>query len=215
MPLSSHECPECGETVSRFAPECPECNAPNPTRTRLAIAVAVVSLLAAAGVLTALLWQWRPGSEQQQAQGTDAFEWLTTAMDACENDAAQNPATLYFIVIPMAADPKDVPQWREKSLNDIGNAILLTSAEGLEGLRQNSLTISNEPYVFGIRDQAQVIYKWKPSSGVARFSTPEAESITSFNIQFLTGDKPREADWGAAFARQKGSCYWVTAITGL
>ena len=211
-----HECPECGSSVSRFAAACPHCDAPNPGRKSaftVAIAALVLTVAAAVGI-GALAWLWWSGDDLQQQAGDD-LAWLTAAMAACDEDATRTPGTLFFIVIPLQAEPSDIPEWRKKSLNDIGNGVLLDSATALDGLREKTLKLSTEQYVFGIRDQSEVVYKWKSGMGVARFSTPEADAITSFNIQFLAGAGAREGEWGAGFSRQAGSCYWVNAIIGI
>jgi hypothetical protein len=212
-----HECPNCGGAVSTFARSCAQCGAPNRARQGgLAVAAALGVLVLAVGLaaIAALTGPWhRPGEDQ--TQDGDEFAWLSTAMKGCEDDASKNLGTLYFFVIPLTADPNDILKWRTNSLNDIGNGILLTSANAFDGLKEKSLKISTEQYVFGLQDQSKVIYKWKASTGVARFSTPDADSIVSFNIQFLAGAGAREAAWGAGFRRQKGNCYWVNAIVGI
>src|SRR5262245_19704762 len=214
--LIVNECPNCGAKVPTFAHACANCGTPNQARRgRLTIAIAVGALLLALVATIAVLgWLWRPGEGDQTRAGDD-FAWLTTAMSECDNDAAKNLGTLYFIVIPLTADPKDMQDWRAKSLNDIGNGILLTSSSALDGLKAKKLKISAEQYVFGVRDQSRVVYQWKKSTGVARFSTADVDGVTSFNIQFLAGAGSQETAWGASFNRQKGNCYWVNAIIGI
>ena len=64
-----------------------------------------------------------------------------------------------------------------------------------------------------MRDVAtSATFTWKPSKGVAKFSTPDSQGIKSFNVQFQTGGIAAEAEWGSAFIRQPGACYWVNAI---
>jgi hypothetical protein len=211
---TAHECPECGETVSRFARACPECDAPNPGWKTLVAAGTIAGLLVVAAIVAGSIWLWRWSQEVDVQAGGD-FGWLTDAMAMCDDEAAQTPSTLFFIVIPLTAETADIAAWRAKSLNDIGNGVLLKSADALDGLKDGMLKLSNKQYVFGVRDQMQVVYKWKAAAGVARFSTADADGITRFNIQLLSGDKASESEWGAAFSRQQGSCYWVNAIIGL
>lgn len=212
--LVIRDCPNCGGLVSAFARSCAYCGAPNKARKKsLAVAGTIGGLLVVVG-LTALLalgGSWRLGSGEQPQATADNFAWLSSAMQACDAEAEKNPGTLYFIVIPLKANPDDSLDWRTKSLNDIGNGILLRGAIALDGLKDQSLNLSTVPYVFNIRDQSGIIYKWKQSSGVKRFSTDDADAIITFNIQFLIGAKPRDSAWGTPFTRQK-TCYWVNAI---
>jgi hypothetical protein len=145
----------------------------------------------------------------------DEFEWLATAMKDCEAAAAQNADTLRFLIIPLASAAGDEERWRAKSINDVGNGILLSSDTALDALRSRSLNISAGEFDFRMRDEGtQTVYKWKPATGVANFSTADADKITTFRLQFQTADHAGNDDWGAAFRRQKGTCYWVNAIIG-
>ena len=145
---------------------------------------------------------------------TPDFAWLTTAMQDCEAAAAKQPRTLYFLVIPLAAKPEDQERWRSKSLNEVGNAILLSSDDTLDGLKSQALRISAENYAFNVRDRANVLYNWDSSTGVSRLTIPDADAIEGFNIQFQTRSRTSEAAWGYAFTRRTGNCYWVNAIIG-
>jgi hypothetical protein len=206
------ECPNCGETVSAFASSCARCGAPNELRRRvLGIAVLLLALILLGGIAAVVALHWPPASTRTAG---DDFGWLTTAMTACDDDAAKQPSKVYFLVIPLASNPEQDSQWREKSLNDIGNAILLRSDAALEGLKNKSLTISTTQYVFAMRDQGGTVYSWNPTVGVARFVTNDSDSIQSFQVQFRVSASPAESEWGRAFVRQRGNCYWVDAIIG-
>jgi hypothetical protein len=155
-----------------------------------------------------------PAASTAAAAGPD-FAWLTSAMDACDAEAAQAAGALEFLVIPLKSAARDEPQWRRKSLNDVGNAILITADDTVEGLKSAALSISAERYIFSIRDEAtDVVYKWSQSVGVKKFISTDAEAIERFKVQFEFGDTPGNDKWGAAFVRRKGNCYWVNAILG-
>jgi hypothetical protein len=139
---------------------------------------------------------------------------LSRAMQDCETEAARQPTTLYFLVVPMTSKAQDEEQWQAKSLNDIGNAILLSSDVALDGLKRGALTLASEEYVFNVRDRAGALYNWKGSTGIARLTIPNADKIAGFNIQFQTRSKTSDAAWGSEFARQVGTCYWVNVIIG-
>jgi hypothetical protein len=189
----------------------------------IAIAAALSLVVIVGGVTTVAILrgpQLQIGTEQRPATATapasgDEFGWLSVAMAECDAEAAQAASTLEFLVIPLKSAPRDAELWRKKSLNDIGNAILLTADDALDGLKSGTLSLSAEQYLFSIRDEASgVIYKWSPSTGVKKFLNADADSIEQFKVQFQRGDKTSHANWGAAFARRKGNCYWVNAILG-
>ena len=200
-------CPNCGNAVFLFAGSCGRCGAPNRLRWG-AFAAAGSLLLLIAGVGIAVL-RWHapvPAGD---------FSWLATAMDQCDVEAAKAPDTLHFLVVPMASSPSEDDEWRGKSLNDIGNAILLTQHNAFDGLKGGTLRISSERYEFNMRDEGTgAVYKWSPSVGVKKFLIPDAGQITQFKVQFKTAQKTDDANWGAAFMHRKGSCYWVNAIIG-
>lgn len=217
------ECPSCGGGVLLFTRACIRCGARNKARTvAIAIATALSILVVAGGVATIafLRGQLPVGAEQRPAASTppasgDEFSWLSAAMAECDAEAAKEASTLEFLVIPLKSAPGNAGQWRRKSLNDIGNAILLTADDTLDGLKRGTLSLSAEQYLFSIRDEATgIIYKWSPSTGVKKFLTADADSIAQFKVQFQLGDKTSDANWGAAFVRRKGNCYWVNAILG-
>jgi hypothetical protein len=214
------ECPNCGEPVATFAKDCAHCGAPNPARRAgFVVLGSLLLLLVAVAVATFAVVRWHRlplGSTEPDASATDAdFGWLTAAMKDCDMDAAGAPSTLHFLVIPLAAASADDPQWRNKSLDDVGNAILLPSNDALAALKRGAVRISEARYVFRVRDDStKVIYKWSPSTGVKRFSAPDTEEIEGFKVQFLTGDKADDNAWGVSFVRHKGNCYWVNAMIG-
>jgi len=210
------DCPNCGEAVAIFSRSCAHCGAYNTSRrAAIAVTASLSALVVAVGiaVFTVFSWQRAPGGADQQV--SEDFTWLETAMKDCDEVAAKAPESLYFLVIPLASAPEDDESWRRISLNDLGNALLLKADAALEGLKQGNLVLSGERYRFNIRDEAtNTIFKWSPSSGVKRFSSNEAASIDNFRVQMLTDERTNENAWGAAFIRQKGTCYWVNAIVG-
>ena len=145
----------------------------------------------------------------------DDLSWLTTAMSECEAEAEHDAGTFRFTVIPLAPVQPDDPQWRDKSLSEVGNAVLLSSENALDGLKSGILRIYAGEYDFRILDQATTaVYKWKASRGAANFSAMDSGSIALFNVQFLTPRKHVDSEWGTSFVRQSGTCYWVSAIIG-
>jgi hypothetical protein len=207
------QCRHCREKVFAFARACRNCGAPNKARmVAIAVAVGLAVLVVVGGTIVALL-RGHEATHATPAASRDEFGWLSTAMAECDAEAAKAESTLEFLVVPLTAAPAEAEQWRKKSLNDIGNAILLTADDMLDGLKRGALSISAEQYLFSIRDEATgVVYKWSPSAGVKKFLTADASAIEQFKVQLQLGDKANEAAWGMAFVRRKGNCYWVNAI---
>jgi hypothetical protein len=209
-------CPKCGESVALSAGACAYCGAPNPARrTLVRIGLWASALAAVAIVIAAAMMVMRPATlpDGADSQPDDDFGWLEAAMKKCDAEAAKDPGTLHLMVIPLTDQAKDEPGWRRISLNDIGNAILIKAEDMLAGLKRDALRISKAEYILALRNEAtKEIYKWSPAVGVKRFSSPNADAIEQFKIQFQPGSGIAPPNWGAVFTRQKGSCYWVNAI---
>jgi hypothetical protein len=206
--MKPSQCLECGEPVSWFARACARCGAANPARRTLVVVAAALVAVLVAGVvaLTTVLLS-------ERAPGTDDFAWLSKAMEECDKEAEKEPALLHLMVIPLVDEPRDDAGWRRASLNDIGNAILLSGENAIAGLKRGALRMSKEEYVLAVRDEATgVIFRWSPSVGVKRFVTKDASAVESFKVQFQKRDGTGGSEWGAAFKRQAGNCYWVNAI---
>jgi hypothetical protein len=209
------DCPDCGAPVAAFAKACPHCGAPNPSRRAgFVIAGSLVLLIAAiaVAVFAVIRGAWLP-TEAPPAATTDDFGWLREAMQKCDDEAAGTPSALHFLVIPLSGAGRDISQWQRKSLNDVGNALALSSDEALSALGNNDLKISSERYYFRVRDDmTKSIYEWSLSSGVKRFSAPDADAVSKFSVQFLDAARGGADNWGAIFGRRKGNCSWVNAI---
>jgi len=180
----------------------------------VAIGVAVVAVLGGHR-LAAATETGAPADEQIAASSTADLSWLATAMSGCDAEAKTDVSTLHFLVTPLVSVAKDIAPWRAKSINNMGNGILLRSDDTLDGLKGGTLRIYPADYDFRILDQvSDTVYKWRPSMGVAKFSTADAGSISTFKVQFRTSRSGDAAGWGSSFNRQDGSCYWVNAIIG-
>jgi hypothetical protein len=220
------ECPSCGDAVSVFAKTCPHCGVPNRARLlgpafvgalallAVCVVVALVMALGSRPVPTAGAPE-APAGERVEQKAADDLVWLTNAMTECDTQARVDLDTLYFLVLPLASIAKDDAQWREKSIIDIGNAILLRGDDALQGLRSGALRIYSGQYDFRVLDvTSNVTYKWKTATGVTKVSAPDASAITQFKLQFQTPGAAGDAQWGDPFNRQAGTCYWVNAIVG-
>jgi hypothetical protein len=220
------ECPHCGGRTFVLAKACPHCGAPRQLRLAgMMVAGALVLLLVAIVVAVVVVLRWHrlaaatetgaPPDEQIAASSTADLSWLATAMSGCDAEAKADLGTLHFLVTPLVSVAKDIQPWREKSINEAGNGILLRSDDTLDGLKSGTLRIYPADYGFSMLDQvSDTVYKWRPSVGVAKFSTEDARSISLFKVQFRTSRSGGDAEWGGSFNRQDGSCYWVNAIIG-
>jgi hypothetical protein len=213
------KCPNCGSQLSYFARACRYCGASNPSRRMAILAAGALSLLGLVMVLPILVIALRglsPGDDlaaNQRAAVAGDFSWLEKAMKDCDAHANNAPDALHFLVVPLADEPPDDPGWRRISINDIGNAILISSEDMLAGLRRKALRLSTDQYVFSARNETtKEVLSWKPAVGVKKFVYDRAADIAQFRIQFQHRDAGRAGYWGATFTRQPGDCYWVNAI---
>lgn len=219
--MMSSECRECGETVPLLAPACERCGARNPARL-LAIAIAavvVILVVAAAGAIYLAPPPQRPAVAASSpisppaATADGDFDWLLSAMKACDELAARETGNLHFLVIPLTAQSKDIPDWRLLAKGSIGNAFTIPGDDALGGLRGGTLEIYPDEYVFSIQDAStSVITPWPASVGVHSFSTAKTNEVQSFRLQLQPRQKANASDWGSIYGVQKGNCDWVAAI---
>jgi hypothetical protein len=222
----SRLCAYCSTALPLMASSCPRCGAPNPGRRAVLTGAAILAVLGPAiaiAIYAATRWEQpliagdRPADQplpSQPVAGSDAdFAWLSAAMKACDDKAASEPNALHLLVVPLAFEPKDLASWRRVSLNRIGNALVLPGKETLDGLRNKSLSIDGEQYVFSIRDEkTRAVRKWGSAKGVKWLSIADAEGVASLQMQYKPHDRGRDDSWGNVFTHQKGNCYWVNAI---
>jgi hypothetical protein len=215
-------CRNCGAPHTAVMRVCRYCGARNNARI-VVLGLAALMIIAVVGGM-AVLWRgpapWAgarnqpPAMPATSAAGGD-YGWLNSAMAECDAEAAKAADALEFLVIPLKPATGAREQWRKKSINNIGNAILLPANDAIEGLKRAALSISDEPYVFSLRDDVTgVVYKWSQSVGVKKFINTDADAISRFNVQFQAGAAASTSDWGSPFFRDKGTCYWVNAILG-
>jgi hypothetical protein len=219
--MMSSECPECGTAVSLLSDACTRCGEHNPWRGRAiaAAAAAVVLIVAAVLAIEMAPSPSRPvvaagtpvGPSSATAEGD--FAWLESAMKACDQEASAQPDNLHFLVIPLVAAKKDMPDWQILAKGLIGNAVTIRAEDALRGLKRGTLKMYADKYVFGIQDAAtSTVARFNPSVGAASFSTTKVDAIRSFRLQLQPVDKAANDNWGNVFTVQKGNCDWVAAI---
>jgi hypothetical protein len=223
------ECPECDAAVPLLARTCSHCGAPNQARHGVVAVAAGLAVLVIAGVGAAYVARRQPPPVAAQrtpavtpavtpampsaAAADGDFAWLSSAMTGCDTLASQQPDKLHFLVIPLRANPQDLPDWRLLSVGAIGNGLTIPTDDALGGLKRGTLIIYPDEYVFAMQDATtRVVNKWDPSVGANRFSTPQAQTTQSFRLQLAPRQKADQADWGNVYTRQNGSCHWIAAI---
>jgi len=198
-------------------------------RRQIAIAVAAVAALALVG-LGFLFWGLKsresasvPGTEQSGTAPTPTarapaapadIPAITKAMSDCDAAAARDPDSLYFLVLPMrSADPAD-RSWSALALQTVGSSYLLLSAkDALDGLRNNRLMLRPDRYTFSALDtESGQTYSWTSATGMSRLSRRESGATKSLKVGFDFSEQQAGAQWSAEFKRERGICYWLSAL---
>jgi hypothetical protein len=139
---------------------------------------------------------------------------ITKAMSDCDAAAASDPDTLYFLVLPMRpADPAD-RSWSALALQTVGSSYLLLSAkDALDGLRNNRLTLRPDRYTFSALDtESGQTYSWTSATGMSRLSRRESGATKTLKLGFDFSEQQAGAQWSAEFKRERGICYWLSAL---
>jgi hypothetical protein len=224
--MTDGECPNCGGGTLLLARTCSHCGSPLALRMAgLLVAGALVLLLGAILIAAVVGLRWYQlaaatesgdaADEQIATISTADLSWLANAMSGCDAEAKADPGVLHFLVTPLVSVAQDLAPWQAKSINDAGNGILLRADDTLAGLKSGSLRIYPADYGFSIFDEAgNVLQKWRPAMGVAKFSAANAGPIPTFKVQFRTSERGSDPNWGGSFNRLDGSCYWVNAFIG-
>ena len=197
-------------------------------RRQIAIVVAAVAVLALMA-LGLLFWGLKSrevasvsGTEQS---GTPAatnvrpatpadIPAITKAMSDCDAAAARDPDSLYFLVLPMrSADPAD-RSWSALALQTVGSSYLLLSAkDALDGLRNNRLMLRPDRYTFSALDtESGQTYSWTSATGMSRLSRRESGATKTLKVGFDFSEQQAGAQWSAEFKRERGICYWLSAL---
>jgi hypothetical protein len=218
------DCPRCGEAAFVFVRSCPACGAARKLQTTaLTVAGALALLLIAVAIAAVTVVGWHQlaaATETGDAVGEPVAagaagdpSWLAKAMSQCDAEAKADADTLHFLITPLVPADGELASWRAKAINDSGNGIMLRSEDAFDGLRRGSLRLYAADYGFGVLDAANnLIYRWRPSVGVAKFTAANPGEMPTFMVQFRTAHTGSEPVQGGTFNRQNGACYWVNAI---
>jgi hypothetical protein len=199
-------------------------------RTRLAAAGLGVLVLVGLGALSwGLLRAPEPAAEQIVKPSTPASPGLVTSFDkpptvdvatiekamaACDAEAAKDPDSLFFMVLPMVAADKADQRWASLALQNGANAFLLLSAnDALDGLRSSTLLFRPGRYTFAVLDVATgATYSWTSATGLSRLAKKNAGAIPTIRLGFDFSEAQAGTQWGNEFKRERGTCYWVSAL---
>jgi hypothetical protein len=197
----------------------------------LAIAAVAVLALGALG-----LWLWGPRSPELTSTpvpGTDKtatspvpdasptaqappadIPAITKAMSDCDTAAANDPDSLYFLALPLRpANPND-HTWSAVALQTVGSSYLLLSAkDAIEGLRKNTLVLRPDRYTFSVLDtESGQTYSWTSATGMSRLAKRDSGAVKALKLGFDFSAAQAGAQWSAEFKRDRGTCYWLSAL---
>lgn len=202
-----------------------------PRRWLIGLAIAAVLALAALGLL---LWRGAKSPEVASvpapatttapapnvARTTPApppadIPAITKAMSDCDTAAASDPDSLYFLVLPLRPTNPSDHTWSTLALQTVGTSyFLLSGKDALDGLRNNSLTLRPDRYTFSALDsESGQTYSWTSATGMSRLSRRESGAVKTLKLGFDFSEAQAGAQWSAEFKRERGICYWVSALT--
>jgi hypothetical protein len=139
---------------------------------------------------------------------------ITKAMAACDEEAARNPGSLYFQVLPLTELVRGKHDWRAVALQSVVNAYsLLSDKDALEGLRDKSLALRPDRYTFAVLDPSTgMSYSWTSATGLARLSRPDVSAPKAIKLGFDFSAQQNGPQWSAPFNREPGTCYSVNVL---
>jgi hypothetical protein len=146
--------------------------------------------------------------------GATVLPAIEKAMSECDIEAAKNQDALYFLILPVQSPIKNYQPWVSVSVGEIGTSvILLRSKDTLDGLRDGSLALYREPFTFSIIDSTTAAEQsWGPIVGISRLAKLDAAPIAGFRVRFGFADFVGDTPSNFRFPREKGVCYWVSAL---
>jgi hypothetical protein len=132
---------------------------------------------------------------------------IKQAMTNCDEEAAQNPDGMYFLVIPVIPANFESATLLIPPGEAYGSFSLIPSQALLSGLENRSLNLSERQYEFSVLDtETAQIQKWLATKGPSKFTQPNAIALSKFQMGFDFG---AESVGTNQFNRQKEICYWA------
>ena len=148
-------------------------------------------------------------AEQASTQGLSDLQSVQKAMAECDNEAAQNPAKLYLLIIPVAPVTALAQATRPEG-ETYQTFSLMTSKATLSGLENASYAIDPRPFLFSIDDPASGERRtWNLVSGLRKIVHNGPEQFLNFRVGFDPTGRGFGLVWSSSYARQPGTCYWI------
>ena len=180
------------------------------------------SAIVAAAFVAAAAIGWRSITKTSSPAKTEIaaprrdLGWLQNAMDECEQQAAREPDSVVFLVIPLLPADNDYARWERRAISRVGSGgALLGSQDMLEGVTSGALVPYHGHFKFKVSDEADMskTYTWPVANGVFQFAIPSAPTMEAFFLSFQMIDNEGQMEMSKApFPRSKGSCYWTTLV---
>jgi hypothetical protein len=141
------------------------------------------------------------------------YSWLSASLDACEKEAASDPGTLYFMIVPLSPTRRFDAQQADRALGTAGPVVLFSSGDTFDGLNRGVFRISSEPYVLiALDDRSKQPRRWNSATGVTKLTWPNMASDGPFRVRFQTSPDDTSETWSTVTADGRGSCHWVHAL---
>jgi hypothetical protein len=135
-------------------------------------------------------------------------------MSDCDNAAAHDADSLYFLILPLGPTKAGTNDWRPVALQTIGDAYMLIGAnDALRGLGDGSLKVRPGRYTFSVLDsQSGMTYSWTSATGMSRLSRKQTGNAATLKLGFDFSPGQTGPQWSAEFKRDRGTCYWVMPL---
>jgi len=153
-----------------------------------------------------------PPAAQEPAMPTVAD--VKQAMSECDAAAAQDPDSLYFLVLPLLrANPADTA-WNPVPLQTIGSGYtLLGASDALEGLGSGKLKVRDGRYTFAVLDPVLgTTWSWTSATRMSRLARKDPGGVKTLKLGFDFSPAQAGPQWSAEFKRDRGTCYWVSVL---
>jgi len=136
------------------------------------------------------------------------------AMSDCDAAAAQDPDSLYFLILPLLPTHPGDHDWRPVALQTIGDAYMLLGAnDALDGVRDGKLTVRPGRYTVSVLDTSSgATYSWTSATGMIRLARKDSGAVKTLKLAFDFSKTQTGPQWSAEFKRDLGTCYWVMPL---
>jgi hypothetical protein len=145
-------------------------------------------------------------------QKSPNFLMAQKAMNDCDQAAAKDLDSIFFLVIPVksAQGPSDtLAQQGDRS----DKFTLLPSKVAMAGLQDNSIELQAKRYAFAATDTASSkTQKFDVADGISRFVWRDNSTVLNFKVGFEAAGLGTGTQWSGKFSRVRGVCYWVNVL---